>query len=275
MAETAAPRPFVIPEELRRPWYAGWKIWLIALAIVVVNALAYWRSEIDAETLISDLPNTGRVLRLLFAPDWSDLGDVTVRMVDTVLLAVIATTFSVVVAIPISFLGARNLMGANPITLAVYGATRVFFTIVRSLDLLIVVILFVVVVGIGSPAGVLALAFHNIGVLGKLYGEAIENIDQGPIEAITATGANRVQVIWYAVLPQIFNPFIALTIYRLDTNVRLAPIIGLVGGGGIGFLLIQYLQLLDYRSAAPILLQIIVVVAAMDLLSGQIRKRLE
>ncbi len=265
---------FVIPEELRRPWYAGWRGWVIALAIFAVNAVAYWRSEIDAGLLVSDLGQMDRVIRQLLQPDWEEFGDVTLRMLDTVLLAVLATTISVLIAIPLSFLGARNLMGTNPVTLAIYGLFRVIFTVIRSIDLLIVIILFLVAVGIGSPAGVLGLAFHNIGVLGKLYGEAIENIDPGPIEAITATGANRVQTIWYAVLPQIFNPFIALTIYRLDTNVRLAPIMGLVGGGGIGFLLIQYLNLLDYHHAAPILLEIVVVVVAMDLISGQIRKRL-
>jgi phosphonate transport system permease protein len=275
MAQGMAAARFVLPEELRRPWYASWKGWLLALGIFAVNATAFWRSDIDVVELISDLGNMERVIRLLVQPRWELLPDVTVRMVDTVLLAILATTLSVIIAVPISFLGARNLMGANPLTLAVYGVFRIFFTIIRSIDILIVIILFVVAVGIGSPAGVLALAFHNIGVLGKLYGEAIENIDPGPIEAITATGANRLQVVWYAVLPQIINPFIALSIYRLDTNVRLAPIIGLVGGGGIGFLLIQYLQLLDYRSAAPILLEIIIVVATMDLLSGQIRKRLE
>ena len=275
---TTAPRDFVIPAEFRRPWYASWRGWAIALAIFVLNAVAFVRSEINFGLIIEDIQESGcrscRVIAQLFQPDWTTLADVTVRMTDTVLLAVLASTISVVIAIPLSFLGARNLMGTNPVTLAIYGLFRFIFTVIRSIDLLIVIIIFLVAVGIGSPAGVLGLAFHNIGVLGKLYGEAIEGIDAGPIEAITATGANRVQVIWYAVLPQIVNPFIALTIYRLDTNVRLAPIMGLVGGGGIGFLLIQYLNLLQYDKAAPILLEIVIVVVAMDLISGQIRRRL-
>ncbi len=273
MAETTTSR-YVLPEELRRPWYASWRTWVVAVLVFGVYAYGWSLTELDVLTAIEDLPNMGRVFAALLRPNWELLPDVTLLMVQTVFLGVIATTLSLVVAVPLSFVGARNLMGANVVTLAVYTAIRVFFTIVRSIDLLIVVILFVVAMGIGSAAGVFALAFHNVGVLGKLYSEAIENIDAGPIEAITATGANRVQVVWYAVLPQIFNPFIALTIYRLDTNVRLAPIMGLVGGGGIGFLLIQYLNLLQYSNAAPILLEIIVVVATMDLLSGQIRKRL-
>ncbi len=271
---TAATREVVLPPELRRPWYANWRGWAVALAIFLVNVVAFQRSELNVAELVRDLGNMGRVINALVHPDWTDFGEVTVQMIDTVLFAILATTASIIVAIPISFLGARNLMSANAFTLAVYAIMRLFFTVIRSIDLLIVVILFVVAVGIGSPAGILALAFHNVGVIGKLYGEAIENIDPGPMEAITATGANRLQVAWYAVLPQIVNPFIALTIYRLDTMVRLAPIMGLVGGGGIGSTLVQRLNLLQYSEAAPILLEIIVVVATMDLLSGQIRKRL-
>src|SRR5213594_4774772 len=148
------------------------------------------------------------------------------------------------------------------------------FTIIRSIDVLIVVIVFAILLGIGSAAGVFALAFHNIGVLGKLYSEAIEGIDPGPLEAITATGANRFQVIWSAVVPQIVNPYISFTIYRLDANVRLAPILGYVGGGGIGILLFQSIQLLNYHAAGLIIFMIVVTVAAMDFFSAQVRKRL-
>ena len=120
----------------------------------------------------------------------------------------------------------------------------------------------------------IALAFHNSGVLGKLYSEAIEGIDPGPIEAITATGASRFQVVWTAVIPQIVNPFISFTIYRLDGNVRLAPILGLVGGGGIGIMLFQSINLFHYGAAGLIIFMIVVTVAAMDFLSAQVRKRL-
>jgi len=111
-------------------------------------------------------------------------------------------------------------------------------------------------------------------VLGKLYSEAVEGIDPGPGEAITATGASRLQMVWTAVLPQIINPFISFSIYRLDANVRLAPILGFVGGGGIGQMLFQSTQLLQYEKAGLIVFLIIVTVATMDFLSAQIRKRL-
>jgi len=196
------------------------------------------------------------------------------QMIVTILLGVIATAFAIIIALPLSFLGARNVMAGNPITAGAYVVVRLVFTIVRSIDVLIVVIISSVLLGIGSAAGVVGLAFHNVGVLGKLYSEAIEGIDAGPLEAITATGANRLQVIWTAVIPQIVNPYISFTIYRLDANVRLAPILGLVGGGGIGILLFQSINLLQYGAAGLIIFMIVVTVAAMDFASAQIRKRL-
>ena len=195
-------------------------------------------------------------------------------MIATIFLGIVATGFSVMVALPLSFLGARNIMSGHPVTAAIYVVVRLVFTIIRSIDVLIVVIVCGVLIGIGTAAGVVGLAFHNVGVLGKLYSEAIEGIDPGPIEAITATGANRLQVVWTAVLPQIINPYISFTIYRLDANVRLAPILGYVGGGGIGLLLFQSINLLQYGAAGLIIFMIIVTVAAMDFLSAQIRKRL-
>ncbi len=195
-------------------------------------------------------------------------------MVATILLGIVATGFSIVLALPLSFLGARNIMAGHPVTQAIYVVVRFVFTIIRSIDVLIVVIVCAVALGVGTAAGVVGLAFHNIGVLGKLYSEAIEGIDPGPLEAITATGANRFQVIWSAVVPQIVNPYISFTIYRLDANVRLAPILGLVGGGGIGILLFQSINLLEYGAAGLIIFMIVITVGAMDFASAQIRRQL-
>src|SRR5207244_5815627 len=128
--------------------------------------------------------------------------------------------------------------------------------------------------GVGPAAGVVGLAFHSSGVLGKLCSEAIEGIDAGPLEAITATGANRIQVIWTAVIPQIVNPYISFTIYRLDANVRLAPILGYVGGGGIGVLFFQSIQLLAYGAAGLIIFMLVITVPAMDFASEQLVRRL-
>ncbi len=195
------------------------------------------------------------------------------KVVETVFLALMGTTIAVLVAVPISFLGARNLMTKNPLGTSVYYLTRTFFNIMRSIEPLILAIVFTVWVGLGPFAGVLALGLHSIAALGKLYSEQIESIDPGPIEAVTATGAKPVQVVRFAVVPQIIPQFIAFTIYRWDINVRMSTVIGFVGGGGIGFILQQYINLLQYRQAATAVWAITIVVAAMDYVSAIIRER--
>lgn len=195
------------------------------------------------------------------------------KVVETVFLALMGTTFAVLAAVPLSFLGARNLMTRNPLGTMIYYLTRTFFNIMRSIEPLILAIIFSVWVGLGPFAGVMALALHSIAALGKLYSEQIESIDPGPIEAVTATGASPLQVIRYAVVPQIVPPFIAFTIYRWDVNVRLSTVLGFVGGGGIGFILQQYINLLQYRQAATAVWAITLVVMAMDYSSAVIRER--
>lgn len=192
----------------------------------------------------------------------------------TVALALMATTFGALVAVPISFFAARNLMSFNPAGLFVYYVMRGILNILRSIEPLIMAIVFVVWVGLGSFAGALALTMHTIAALGKLYSESIEGIDPGPIEAVTATGANRVQVVWYGVLPQVLPPFVSFTVYRWDINVRLATIIGFVGGGGIGFLLQQWIRLTDFEAAGAALVAIGVVVAFLDYASRKVRERI-
>jgi phosphonate transport system permease protein len=135
-------------------------------------------------------------------------------------------------------------------------------------------ILFAVWVGIGPFAGVMALAIHSIAALGKLFSEQVESIDPGPVEAITATGATPVQVVLFAVIPQVFPQFLALTFYRWDINVRMSTIIGFVGGGGIGFLLQQWINLLQYNQAGTALLAIACVVIILDMISARVREKI-
>ncbi len=160
-----------------------------------------------------------------------------------------------------------------PIGSVIYLIIRTILNAVRSIEPLIYVIVFVVWVGIGPFAGALALALHTIAALAKLYSEQVESISSGPLEAVTATGANRLQTIIYAVVPQIVPPYISFTMYRWDINVRMSTIIGFAGGGGIGFLLQQNIRLLDYRAAAVQMLAIAIVVATMDYTSAMIRER--
>lgn len=161
-----------------------------------------------------------------------------------------------------------------PTGLVIYFITRTILNATRSIEPLVMAIVFVIWVGIGPFAGSLALALHTIAALAKLYSEQVESISPGPLEAVTATGANRLQTIVYAVIPQIVPPYISFTMYRWDINVRMSTIIGFVGGGGIGFLLQQNINLLNYRAASVQMLAIAVVVAIMDYISSQIRERL-
>lgn len=160
-----------------------------------------------------------------------------------------------------------------PLGMAVYWISRTLFNGLRSIEALIMVIVFVVWVGIGPFAGVLALSLHTIAALAKLYSEQVESIMEGPMEAVSATGANRMQTIVYAVIPQIIPPYISFTMYRWDINVRMSTIIGFAGGGGIGFLLYQNINLLNYRAASAQMLAIAIVVASMDYLSAKLREK--
>lgn len=169
--------------------------------------------------------------------------------------------------------GISGLQGVFPLGNMLYTTSRTTLNIVRSIEPLIMGLVFVIWVGIGPFAGVLALTLHSIAALGKLYSEQIENIDPGPIEALESTGANQLQTIIYAVVPQIVPPYIAFTMYRWDINVRMSTIIGFVGGGGIGLLLQQQINLLRYRDAGVAVLAIAVVVSVLDYASAYIRER--
>lgn len=170
--------------------------------------------------------------------------------------------------------GMTGVSASMPMGTLIYNITRTTLNALRSIEPLIMGIVFVIWVGIGPFAGVLALTLHSIASLGKLYSEQIENIDEGPIEALLSTGANRVQTILYAVVPQIVPPYIAFTLYRWDINVRMSTIIGFVGGGGVGFLLQQQINLLRYREAGVAVLAIAIVVSVLDYASASIRERI-
>jgi phosphonate ABC transporter permease subunit PhnE len=156
----------------------------------------------------------------------------------------------------------------------IYTISRSILNVLRSIEPLIMAIVFVVWVSLGPFAGIMALTLHSIAALGKLFSEQIEGIDEGPVEAVTATGANRMQMIAYAVVPQVIPPFTAFALYRWDINVRMSTIIGFVGGGGIGFVLSQNIQQLRYRQAAVMMLAIAIVVILLDYASSSIRRRI-
>jgi phosphonate ABC transporter permease subunit PhnE len=251
----------------------------------LVNALGigFAVTEFDLGALVRNSERAGVILRPMLRPDFFQPGTLAPSfngqfifegIGQTLGMALLATTIGAIFALPIAFLCARTLMSANAFSRAVYVIVRSLINITRSIESLIFAIIFVKVVGLGPFAGFIALTIHTTAALTKLFSEVIEAIDPGPIEAIRSTGANWIQTIRHAVIPQIVPQFTALTIFRWDINVRSSTIIGLVGGGGIGFFLNQWIRNGDYRAVSASFIAIAIVVVLMDLLSARIRARI-
>ncbi|MEK7782594.1 MAG: phosphonate ABC transporter, permease protein PhnE [Candidatus Binatota bacterium] len=188
--------------------------------------------------------------------------------VETVQMALAGTFLALLVAFPIGFLAARNTT-PHP---AVYHATRVVLNFLRTIPDLALGLLFVAAVGLGAFAGTLALFIHTATVLGKLLSESVENIDEGVVEAIRATGASYTQILTFAVLPQVLPDLISFTLYRLETNIRAASVLGLIGAGGIGYLMNTSFRTFQYQEAAAIVLVLIVLVMVVDYASSRLRR---
>jgi phosphonate transport system permease protein len=232
--------------------------------------------EVDPE---GGLPEPGSVViawkEYTGGPQLSEaFKDVVHLSLVTLLMALLATTVGSFFAIPLSFLAARNIMGGHPVGRTVYFITRTIFNLWRAVEPMILVVICAAWVGIGPFAGVLALAINNIPNLGKLFSETIEEIQTGPVEAITATGATKPQTLIFAIVPQLVPKFLAFILYQWDINIRMATIIGFVGGGGIG----QYFRLEvgmnNYAAAGMAVWAIVAMVWTMDYLSARARERM-
>lgn len=248
--------------------------YIYALLILLTIIVGWIMVEIEPLEFLTGMAGTRNIVRGLFHPDKTIFRHMVVELIKTIYLALMATVLAVPIAFFLSFLAASNLMNKSLIGRAVYAIIRTISTIIRSIEAIVWAIIFAVWVGIGPFAGMLALMVHSIAALVKLYSEQIENIDQGPIEAITSTGASTLQIWKYAVVPQIINPFLAFTIYRWDINVRMATIVGFVGGGGIGLQLFQKQQMTDWNGVGTIVWLIALAVWLMDMVSAEIRKKL-
>lgn len=210
--------------------------------------------------------------RMIASPALKEVLD---AMFVTIFMALIATTIGTILAIPLSFLAASNITRKGWLGTGIYYIVRSLLNIIRSYEPMVLATIFAMIVGFGSPfAGVIALSITTAASLGKMFSESVESIDNGPIEAVTATGANKLQVVRYAVVPQIVPDFLSFTIYHWDINVRISTIIGFVGGGGIGYFLSQRINTLQYHQAGTALAAIIIVVWALDFMSSEVRKQL-
>lgn len=187
---------------------------------------------------------------------------------ETVQMALAGTFLALLAAFPLGFLAARNTT-PHP---SVYHAVRTVLNLVRTIPDLALGLLFVAAVGLGAFAGTMALAIHTATVLGKLLSESVENIDEGVVEAIRATGAGYSQILSFAVLPQILPDLISFTLYRFETNIRAASVLGLIGAGGIGYLMNTSFRTFQYQEAAAIVLVLIALVMFVDYLSARLRR---
>lgn len=215
------------------------------------------------------------ILKGFLHPDWSFVyipeGEDLLRgLLDTMIISILGTFVSAVLCIPFAFWAAGNMSRMRLLS----GTGKFTLSSIRVFPEIIVAILFIKAVGPGSFAGVLALGVHSIGMLAKLYAEAIEGVDRGPQEALIACGATKLQMLRFAVIPQVTTQFLSYSLYRFEINIRSATTLGLVGAGGIGTPLIFALQVRNWNRVGIILLGIVILVIVTDMISSQLRKRI-
>jgi len=258
-------------------WYLRSVTWFCMMFATIATAAALGASFSwdSLSRLFSDAWRVAPIWRALVSPSLTVVRDSLSDLVVTLFMAVMATAFAAIIAIPLSFFAARNL-SRSPAGRFGYAVIRGAMSILRSIEPIVWAIVFLVWVTsrYASFAGTLALWITSIADLTKLYAERLEAIDEGVIEAIAATGATRLQVMRYAVVPQIVNPYISFTLYRFDINIRMATVVGLIGAGGIGYRLITALTSQRYSEAGTVMLLIVVAVWAIDYLSARFRQRL-
>jgi len=262
---------------LNRPFFKRPYIYVAFLIFFITLISGLYVSQVSLREFFSHsgLMGAKRIFIALFTPNFGILEESLFAAIETIYMAFIATLFAIPIAFVLSFFAAKNLMMGSPLFKIIYTILRFILNLTRSIEPLIWAIIFSVWVGIGPFSGMLALCIHSIASLSKLYSEQIEAIDQGTMEAITSTGARPVQIVWFGVVPQIILPFVSFTIYRWDINVRMATIIGLVGGGGIGTLLMQYQGLAKWNEVGLLVLIIATIVWAMDTISTKIRQAIK
>jgi phosphonate transport system permease protein len=260
----APPEKRVLPSALATTVLTG---------LVVLHVLAWRGTEFSPATLVQGWQGMAGFLGDALPPDlsWAEVlrPGIEAALV-TLYIGLLGTTFSVPFAFVLAVLGARTTT-PNP---WVYQAARSLLSFLRAVPDVVFALIFVTAVGLGPFAGVLALIFHNTGVMGKLWSEAMEEVDLGPRDALRTNGAGGVQVVAHAVLPAVVPQFVGLLLYRFDVNVRSSLVLGLVGAGGIGFLINQSIKLFRFDQMVTYILLVLVLVVGVDLLSSWIRRRI-
>ncbi len=254
------------------PRWTGQRIGLFALAgtALILVILAWREIGMGVVPLFTGIGNIFRFVRSTLPPQFYGFGHTIDLALITACMAVVGTALAVILALPVGFMAARNTT-VHP---AARWVARAIIVVCRSVPDLVFAIVFVEAIGIGVLPGVLALGFHSVGMLGKLFAESIEQVPREPREAVTATGASRMQNVATSVVPQIMPSFSSITLYRLDINLRSSVILGWVGAGGIGFLLNQYMDTLQFKESVGIVLVIFALIVIVEIISAVIRRSL-
>lgn len=246
----------------------GWLYYAAWAAAIAVLAWAWRGAEIRPLDLIKDSGNIGTYAKEFFPPDFRDWRIYAKEMVVTVQIALWGTVLAVILAVPMGLLCSANITPPwlhQPVRRLMDGC--------RAINEMVFAMLFIVAVGLGPFAGVLALAVHTTGTLAKLFSEAVEAIDPRPVEGIRATGAHKLVEIAYGVLPQVMPLWLSFMLYRFESNVRSASVVGMVGAGGIGVVLFEVIRGFQYAQTCAVLIILAVSVTLIDLLSATLRKR--
>ncbi|QFS50240.1 phnE, phosphonate transport system permease protein [Nostoc sphaeroides CCNUC1] len=240
---------------------------LFLLVIAALLVFAYNQSELNFPVLLQQGDNMVEYIRSYFPPDFSDWNYYFSETLVTISMGIWGTLMAAIAAVPLSILASNNIC---PIW--VVQPTRRLLDAMRAINEIVFALIFVVAVGLGPFAGVLALFIHTAGILGKLFSEAVESIESGPVEGIRATGASQIQEIIYGVIPQVMPLWTSFTLYRFESNVRSASVLGIVGAGGIGVSLYQSFGAFEYQKVCTILIILIVTTGVIDLLSAKVRE---
>lgn len=244
---------------------------LVACLLVVCAAALGITGFFDAARFAEGIPALAQLFSEMILPDFSRWQHWLRPLLDTLAMSIAGTILAAILSLPLALLAAPN---TTPLPVLGY-VSRLLLSFLRSVPELIMGIIFVAAVGFGALPGVLALALHSVGMVGKFYAEAIEHVDPRPLEAARAAGATRIQVITHAVLPQVLPQMADITIYRWEYHFRASTVLGIVGAGGIGFELIAALRLIAYDQVAAILITILACVVVVDSLGALLRKRLK
>lgn len=257
-------------ERLERAFTVPRARFLIGVPVaLVILVWSFVGAEFNFAKLGEGAANMGDFLARLFPPTWDKFGTIVALLVETLQMAVVGTVLGAVLSLVVAFGAASNLAPGW-----LYYPTRWLMNIIRSLPDLVFALMFVSAVGLGPFAGILAMTIGSIGSIGKIFAEAMESVDDGPVTAMRAVGASRRQVVQYGVLPQAAPMLVSYTLLLFEGNVRGATILGMVGAGGIGLELTTAMKMYDYGHLSAIVICIIVLVTIIDQLSAIIRRRI-